>query len=180
MQVEPVVRIADVVIVHESVTNDFRDDRGGTDQVTDGIASNDGPLRKIESGKRDRVDQQRVGDDAQAGHGLFHGSDRRLKDIVPFDLADAHDANTHRDRHAQDLVVQALAFNGRHRLGIPHASNRVKPRKDDGGGDHRARERPAADFIDTGDPRKAVRAEVSFMGQHRHRMTEATRSARIG
>jgi len=138
--------------VHQPVPCDLRNYRSGGDAVAPGVAVHDRLVGPAKGRERAAVDEDGVGDHSKPGQGTTGGSDCRLQNVVPFDLADR--GRTERDVEGAEANErrEAFALEFAEHLRVRDAGDSaLVGRHHDGAHDNGARERAPSDFVHTGD-----------------------------
>ena len=106
------------------------------------------PLRHEQIRNVEGVDQNEIGQRREPEHGATHGIQRRLMDVDGVDLVALGARHRPAERAAQDHVVEPLALDGGHLLGVGQARDVAVGVEHDGARDHRTRETSASHFVD--------------------------------
>ncbi len=141
-------------MIHISITHSLRQYRRRADAGFTGIAAHDGASGvRAETGKvRQAIAvHQKIGAaDREGKNGPAHGQKRCLQNVQRIDFRRIGPAHSVRHAAASDLNRQSEAGARIQGLGITNAANPVSARQDDGGRDHRARQRASPRFIQAG------------------------------
>jgi hypothetical protein len=82
VRLEIIMGIYPVVLIHGTVTNDLRHDRGACHEKTFPVAAHHGPRVRVILKSAVAIDEQDVGSDARVTIGALHGKDGRIEDIA--------------------------------------------------------------------------------------------------
>ena len=138
--------------VHQPVPGDLRNYRSGGDAVAAGVAVHDCLVGPAKGRKRTAIYKDDVGDHSQAGQGTAGGSDCRLQDVVPFDLADRGRAEGNIESSETNERSETFTVALGQHLRVSHTGNAALVRRHyRGTHDDGARERAPSDFVHTGD-----------------------------
>src|SRR5258706_9816841 len=144
---ESVVREMPVELDHFGVARGLREDRGGRDGGDELVAAHDRAAPQPGLGNVQSVDADLVGLDRQQLERAPHREERRPQDIDAIDLRDARGGHGPGKRAGANPAGEALAHPRLEDLGIGEPADRTDGIEHDGGGEHPARERAAAGFV---------------------------------
>ena len=145
--VEPVDGELFVVFRHDSVPVNLGHHGGGRYGNAEGIPLDDGLLRYVGRDGEFSVDEQVLGLDTQVFHGDCHGKQGCLQDVDAVDFFGGHDADPDCDRFFEDQVVKMISFLWGEFFGVGEPGFWKVFGKNDCGGNHRSRQRPASGFV---------------------------------
>ena len=157
---EAVLRVHRVVLLHEVIPRDLREDAGGGDGDGLRVALDDRFLRDVDARDRDGVVQQEargVGEAFRPEHVarlLKCDAHRFIIGLEDIDLIDAlllHDTDAVGDGLFFDFRQHRFAAKCGHFLRIVEVEDHGILREDAAGGHDRAGQRPSAGFVDAGD-----------------------------
>ena len=161
-----ILRIAHAESRHEEIARDFGDDGRARNAEAPRIAVHDGRVRDGKRAHGAPVDHDAIRPDLEAVQRAPHGKNARLIDVDAIDLAHRGGAKRERDRALADLDGEADALIGRQSLGVVHSGDGARfGGHYHGAGDDGSRDRASAYFVDTGEERALLDAQVALDGR---------------
>src|SRR5205809_3522837 len=158
-----VAGVAEGEQLHESIANRLGDDGRGRDALAASVAVDDRGMGHAELGARQAVHEHVSRRTAQPIQRPAHRQDRGAADVEPVDLVDARRPHTNGQGARADGDGDLGARRGGEPLRIVEAAQGLRTGwKHDGRGDHRTRQRTAADLVDAGDEPPSLAPERRF------------------
>lgn len=154
---EAVGGIDPVIGAQQPVAKHLGDDGGGGNRQAASVPLHQRFAVLVQAGNGQTIHQNAVGGGVERVEGEAHGPVRGPQDIDPVDLLGLDDADTHGQRFPSDPGLGLFAGGGGEFLGVGDAGRIEVGRKNDGGGDDRAGEGPAARLVHPRHPPPAPR-----------------------
>ena len=158
---------------HDAIARDLRNDAGRGDGKAQAVAADQRGLGDGEGEHGQAVDQGVIGRGGQCGKGAAHGFMGRFENVEPVDfLSSDHRRGPADSAVAGDLGIKTLAGLRRKFFRVVEVAMAETFRKHHDRGHHRAGERAAPGFIDSGNPHPTKPPQGAFVSEaasHRRR-----------
>lgn len=130
-----------------------------------GVAPYNGVVFPLDVADGQPVDNDTVGFKGKPDEGPCHGQRGGAKDVSAVNLSDGCRSKRNRERPLADLARDAGSGGGAEELGICRPLNRHVLGQNHRRGHDRTGQRPAPDFVDSGNPGKAAVPEAALVAQ---------------
>ena len=143
-----VLRVSPVILPHEAIPTDLRQDGGGCDGETQPVPFDDGPLRERDTGKSEGINEQKIRRRVNRLDRPIHGEASRLQNIHGIDFLLARASDPKPDGPFRDLLIEPFPLGFSHLLRVIQSSQPEPAWQDHGSRNHRACKRPTPGLVE--------------------------------